>query len=112
MASEPIDRLMADAEHAADMIRKAKDVLIVAHIDADGITSAAIASKTCERLGKEYNVLFANKMDSDTIHTINTTDKDTVWIVDLGSGYLSDYKGTGSSSPTIMYRIPNGAEDN
>ena len=53
MASEPIDRLMADAEHAADMIRKAKDVLIVAHIDADGITSAAIASKTCERLGKE-----------------------------------------------------------
>ena len=92
MASEPIDRLMADAEHAADMIRKAKDVLIVAHIDADGITSAAIASKTCERLGKEYNVLFANKMDSDTIHTINTTDKDTVWIVDLGSGYLSDYK--------------------
>ena len=43
MASEPIDRLMADAEHAADMIRKAKDVLIVAHIDADGITSAAIA---------------------------------------------------------------------
>ena len=91
MASDPVKGLISDAEHAAKKIRSAKDVLIVAHIDADGITSAAIASKTCERLGKDFEVLFANKMDSDTIHTINTTDRDTVWVVDLGSGYLSDY---------------------
>ncbi len=92
MVSDPISSLINDAKHASAMIKKAKDVLIVAHIDADGITSASIASKTCERLGKKSEVLFASKMDSDTIHTINESGADVVWIVDLGSGYLSDFK--------------------
>lgn len=92
MVSDPIGSLISDAKRAASMIKKAKDVLIVAHIDADGISSAAIASKTCERLGKKYDLLFASKMDSDTIHTINDSKADIVWIVDLGSGYLSDFK--------------------
>ena len=34
---------------AADAVRNADDILIVSHIDADGITSAAIAYSTCIR---------------------------------------------------------------
>lgn len=85
------DRMKKDLGSAAKMIRAAKDILIVAHIDADGITSAAIASETCRRLGKEYEILFAKKMDEATVDSINCSDRSVVWIVDLGSGYLSSY---------------------
>lgn len=90
--SECIEKLQKDAAKAAKRIADAENLLIVAHIDADGISSAAIAAKTCQRLGKEYSVLFANKMDDETIRKINESDRDVVWIVDLGSGYLSYFK--------------------
>ena len=89
--SAAISELQKDAARAADLIKRSRDILIVAHIDADGISSAAIAAKTCERLDKEYEVLFANKMDEQTIERINTSERSLVWIVDLGSGYLSKY---------------------
>ena len=86
--SKTFDRMNRDLEKAASRIRSAKDVLVVAHIDADGITSAAIATETCRRLGKDYDMLFAKKMDEVTIDAINSSRRDLVWIVDLGSGYL------------------------
>lgn len=89
--SEAIIELQKDAAKAADLIKKAKDVLIVAHIDADGISSAAIAKETCDRLGKENEILFASKMDDVTIDYINSSKRSAVWIVDLGSGYISKY---------------------
>lgn len=89
--SEICRPLSKDLSKAAKRIRTAKDILIVAHIDADGISSAAIATETCKRLGKEYEMLFAKKMDEGTVEAINTSKKDVVWIVDLGSGYLSSY---------------------
>ena len=81
-----------DAVRAAKMLASSEDVLIVAHIDADGISSASIAAKTCERLGKKFEVLFAKKMDDTVIDTINDSQRSLIWIVDLGSGYLSAYK--------------------
>ncbi len=89
--SEAISDMQKDAAKAAALIRSEGDVLIVAHIDADGISSAAIASRTCERLNKDYEILFANKMDEATVDAINTSKRSLVWIVDLGSGYLSKY---------------------
>ena len=95
MQDSPEDRLISDAEHAADLIRSAKDVQIVSHIDADGITSAAIAATTCQRLNKPFEVLFAKKMDEDTVDFINGCKKDLVWVCDLGSGYLTRYSRDG-----------------
>ena len=89
--SEMPEALRRDLEKAAKRINAAEDFLIVAHIDADGISSAAIATETCRRLGKDYDMLFAKKMDELTIDTINNSKRDLVWIVDLGSGYLSSY---------------------
>lgn len=85
------EKLNSDVDKAAKRIIAAKDILIVAHIDADGITSASIAARTCERLGKNYEVRFAKKMSEDLIDDINRDERFLVWIVDLGSGYLSCY---------------------
>ncbi len=81
----------SDIRRAASAIRKAKSVLIVSHIDADGITSASIAASACERLGKDYEVVFAPKLSEEYIDRINSSDRALVWVTDLGSGYLSEF---------------------
>ena len=81
----------ADLRRAAGMIRSADRIRIVSHIDADGITSSAIAAMTCKRLGKDYEVVFASKLSEEVIDRINGYDDGLVWITDLGSGYLSGF---------------------
>jgi RecJ-like exonuclease len=85
----------ADARKAAGMIRDAGSVLVVSHIDADGITAGSIAATTLARLGKPYRIRFEKKMSEDTVSMINGAPEDLVWICDLGSGYLSDFSRPG-----------------
>ncbi|MDR0334539.1 MAG: DHH family phosphoesterase [Methanomassiliicoccaceae archaeon] len=82
-------RLERDAARAASAVSNASDVLVVAHIDADGIAAAAIASRTLERLGKKHEVRFEKKLDDESIDAVNRSAASLVWLVDLGSGYLS-----------------------
>lgn len=84
-------RLDRDLASAAEIISSAKDLLIISHIDADGISSGAIADITAERLGIPHEVRFEKKITEETIELVNHTDKDVVWICDLGSGYLSHF---------------------
>ncbi len=84
-------RMDRDLIRAADRLRKAKSVLIISHIDADGITAGSIAKLTVERLGIPYRVVFQTKISEETIMMINSSTEDFVWICDLGSGYLSEF---------------------
>ena len=88
-------RLTADLERAACAVRSAEDVLVITHIDADGIASGGIASATLSRLGKRYRIVFEKKISEDTIDMINGSAENTVWICDLGSAYLSEFKRPG-----------------
>jgi len=89
---DPILGFHRSAADAGRMLKGADDVLVIAHIDADGITSAAIASKTLDGIGKKHTVRFVKKLSEDTIAEINESKASAVWIVDLGSGYLSQIK--------------------
>jgi len=86
---DPILSFHRSAADAGRMLKAADDVLVVAHIDADGITAAAIASKTLDGIGKEHTIRFVKKLSEDVIAEINESKASVVWIVDLGSGYLS-----------------------
>ena len=88
-------RLIKDLERAAVAVRSAESVLVITHIDADGIASGGIASVTLDRLGKEYRIVFEKKITEDTISTINSSAEDIVWICDLGSAYLSGFERPG-----------------
>lgn len=89
------NRLIADLNKAATAVRNAKTVLVITHIDADGISSGGIASITLDRLGKEYRIDFEKKITEETIAKINSSSEDIVWICDLGSAYLSEFKRSG-----------------
>lgn len=84
-------RLRDDLKKAADLLRSTESLLIVTHIDADGITSGGIAARTAERLGLDYRVVFEPKITEDSIELINCSRHDTVWISDLGSGYVTEF---------------------
>jgi len=88
-------RLIRDLEEAAAAVRSAESVLVITHIDADGIASGGIASLTLDRLGKKYTIVFEKKISEETVAMINRSTEDIVWICDLGSAYLSEFKRPG-----------------
>ena len=55
--------MLKRAREIAEIICCAKQVHIVTHIDADGITAGAIAVETLKRLGKKYSIEFIKQLD-------------------------------------------------
>jgi single-stranded-DNA-specific exonuclease len=87
--------LIEVAAETARFLARAKRVEVLAHIDADGITSASIASMALDRAGIDHSVHFIKKLDPEAIEKINLCRSDAVWLVDLGSGSynLLEHKG-------------------
>ncbi len=88
-------RMQRDLELAASKLRAAGSVLIVTHIDADGISAGAIADTTCDRLGVPHSVRFEKKITDEVVAAVDGSPEDVVWICDLGSGYLSQFRRDG-----------------
>ncbi|MEF8826943.1 MAG: DHH family phosphoesterase [Halapricum sp.] len=84
----PVPELDERAEAAAARLREADRVLLASHIDADGLTSAAIASTALERAGITHEVVFKNQLDDTEIASIAARDFETVLFTDFGSGQL------------------------
>ncbi len=84
-----------DLSEAAAALRGSRSILIVSHIDADGISAGAIASITADRLGIPRRTVFEKKITEDTVSMVDSAEEDAVWICDLGSGYLSEFGRSG-----------------
>jgi single-stranded-DNA-specific exonuclease len=92
------------ARACANRLREASSVLIVSHIDADGLTSAAIAATALERAGIETETAFENQLDEDALDRIAAHDEETVLFTDFGSGQLrqiADHEQAGDFTPVI-----------
>ena len=74
------------AEKAASKLKQASEMVIVSHIDADGISSAGIASQALDHIGMEHEVRFAKKLDEAYINELIASKPELVWFTDLGSG--------------------------
>ncbi|WP_435068185.1 DHHA1 domain-containing protein [Haloplanus sp. C73] len=86
--SQPVPELAERAAACADRLRDAETVLLASHIDADGLTSAAIAATALERAGIPVDVVFEKQLDEAAIARIAATDHETVFFTDFGSGQL------------------------
>jgi RecJ-like exonuclease len=112
--SGPVPALDDRAEACADRLRAADGVLLASHIDADGLTSAAIAATALERAGIPHEVAFANQLDAEEVARLAATDHDTVLFTDFGSGQLdviAPYAAAGAFTPVIVdHHRPADAE--
>ncbi|MDW5562537.1 MAG: DHH family phosphoesterase [Methanomassiliicoccus sp.] len=77
------------AAAAAGMLISSRSVLVVGHIDADGITASAIASTALTRAGIPHEVCSVKKLDETEIARSMEHRAERIWFVDLGSGSLS-----------------------
>ena len=86
--SVPVPAMADRAAACAAAIRRADRVLLASHIDADGLTSAAVATKALERAGVPVDVVFSKQLDREEIAAIADREHETVLFTDFGSGQL------------------------
>ncbi|RLI79839.1 recombinase RecJ [Archaeoglobales archaeon] len=77
--------LTKKAIQLASLIKKQDEILVVTHIDADGITSGCIALESLKRCNIDADIIFLKQIDDGALQQIS--DK-FVWFTDLGSGYV------------------------
>ncbi|WP_135535237.1 DHHA1 domain-containing protein [Halostella pelagica] len=110
----PVPEMVDRAAACADRLRAADEVLLASHIDADGLTSAAIASTALERAGIPFETLFSKQLDEEEIASIAATEYDTVLFTDFGSGQLdiiAEHEAAGDFTPVIAdHHRPADAE--
>ncbi|AAB90503.1 MULTISPECIES: DHH family phosphoesterase [Archaeoglobus] len=87
-----MNELLKRAAELAGRILKNEEVLVVTHIDADGITAGTIAHTSLLRAGVESGIRFVKQLDESEIEAIK--DENTfVWFTDIGSGVLNMLDG-------------------
>ncbi len=77
--------LFNHARSAYEELASKDRVIIVSHIDADGLSSSAIAKFTLDRAGIENKIVFIRNIDDNTLSSLPEGFK---WFVDLGSGSM------------------------
>ncbi|MFC7176627.1 single-stranded-DNA-specific exonuclease RecJ [Halosegnis marinus] len=90
MSTAPVPEMADRAAACAERLRAAGRVLVASHIDADGLTSAAVADTALERAGIAHEQVFFKQLDAEAIASLAATDYDTVLFTDFGSGQLDD----------------------
>ncbi len=101
-------RLETRAQQCAAAILKENDIHVVSHIDADGLTSAAIICTALERSGKDYTVDFVRQLDESILRRIADTNPSITVFTDLGSGMLEQINGLGLNAVVSDHHIPSG----
>jgi len=100
----PVPALEDRATACAKRLLAADSVLLASHIDADGLTSAAVAASMLERAGLPFEVVFKKQLDAAEIASIAATEYETVLFTDFGSGQLDDiakHEQAGDFEPVI-----------
>lgn len=72
----------------AEEIRKKKDLLVVSHVDADGLTAAAIVCTALDRCGLDFKPLFFRQLDEAALDEVADHGADLAIFTDLGSGMV------------------------
>jgi RecJ-like exonuclease len=80
---------MDAAREATQVLLGASSVTIIAHIDADGVSAASIASAALKGADVPQECRFIKKLDEAEIKQINELRSEGVWLVDLGSSAIS-----------------------
>ena len=102
--SGPVPELESRARACAERLLDADAVLHASHIDADGLTSGAIATTALRRAGVPVETVFEKQLDEKAVARMAATDYDVVLFTDFGSGQLdviAEFEAGGAFTPVI-----------
>jgi RecJ-like exonuclease len=74
------------ARKLSEEMLKRNEVLVVTHIDADGIAAGSIACGSLTRAGIDHDILFVKSLDDDAAGRILERSPEFVWFTDIGAG--------------------------
>src|SRR3990170_8287062 len=100
--------LSKKARECADHIKKYTSALVVSHIDADGLASAAIMGKALERAGIDRRTIFVKQLDMKNLQDIASQNPELVIFTDLGSGMLDPIKSLKLNAVIADHHQPQG----
>ncbi len=106
--SDTMDSMIKQARKCADEIKKHREVQLVSHIDADGITAGAIVAKSMQRAGIEYDMLFVKQLDENTVKDLADKNPELVVFTDLGSGQIEHINNYGLNAVVSDHHRPQG----
>ncbi len=86
---------------AAEIIHDQREVTIISHIDADGISCEAILSEALSREGISVKSIFVRQLEPLTLHQI-PEDKSFKIFTDLGAGQQNLLEGKGLDSEKVL----------
>lgn len=84
------DTLSGLCQNAAEDILLRQNLLVVSHVDADGLTASAIICTALQRLNKDYKPLFFRQLDGSALDEVADLGADLVIFTDLGSGMIQE----------------------
>ena len=96
------------AGQCAAYIGKHSSALVVSHIDADGLTSAAIIAKALERVGIDYKTQFVKQLDAQILADIADKNPELVIFTDVGSGMLDTISSLKINAVVSDHHQPQG----
>ena len=100
--------IYSKAQECADFIKKHSSAFVVSHIDADGLTSAAIMGKALERAGIDCDIRFVKQLDGAVLTEIADSNPELVIFTDLGSGMLDAIKTLKFNAVISDHHQPQG----
>lgn len=110
--SDTFKKLSDRAELCAAHLKTANTVHLVSHIDADGITSAAIMSLAFERAGIDYTAEYVKKLDERIMERLLGENHELLIFTDLGSA-MPDFIVDNQMNAVIAdHHQPNGRPEN
>jgi RecJ-like exonuclease len=103
--------IYSKAQECADFIKEHSSAFVISHIDADGLTSAAIMGKALERAGIDYDIRFVKQLDNAVLAGIADNNAELVIFTDLGSGMLDAIKNLKLNAVISDHHQPRGVHE-
>ncbi len=77
-------------QEPAEKIQRQKEILVVSHVDADGLTAAGIICSALKRQNIDYEPLFFRQLDKVALEVVADKGAGLVIFTDLGSGMIQE----------------------
>ncbi|MFN3621710.1 MAG: DHH family phosphoesterase, partial [Nitrososphaerales archaeon] len=78
------------AEKIVEVAERRQRIIIIGHIDADGISSASLIASSLRCLEAPYTIRIHNDLNTETLQALKESEYDLYILCELGGGMLKD----------------------
>ncbi len=104
-----MERLLQRARECAEALQKQDEVLIVSHVDADGLASAGLVCRALDKINIGYHVQIVKQLDDTAFSVLSHAD--AIVFTDLGSGHLDLIESLGATCIVADHHQPRGGSE-